>query len=36
MDQQGAYGAGKAGESFNMIDFIKKPKTILRLTSWVG
>jgi len=35
MDQQGAYGAGKSGEAFNMVDFIKKPKTILRLTSWL-
>jgi len=35
MDQQGAYGAGKSGESFNTVEFIKKPKTILRLTSWV-
>lgn len=35
MEQGGAYGAGKSGEEFNPTDFIKRPKTILRLSSWV-
>ena len=35
MEQGGAYGAGKAGEQFNAVDFIKRPKTILRFSSWV-
>ena len=36
MDQGGAYGAGKSGEQFNPVDFIKRPKTILRFLSWVS
>jgi len=35
MEQGGAYGAGKAGEQFNAVDFIKRPKTILRFSSWI-
>jgi len=35
MDQGGAYGAGKSGEQFNPVDFIKRPKTILRFLSWI-
>ncbi|XP_002128892.2 synaptogyrin-1 [Ciona intestinalis] len=35
MDQGGAYGARKSGEPFNLIEFVKQPKTILRLLSWV-
>jgi len=35
MEQGGAYGAGKSGEEFNSVDFIKRPKTILRFLSWI-
>ncbi|CAK8688134.1 synaptogyrin-2-like [Clavelina lepadiformis] len=35
MDEGGAYGAGKAGEPFHPIEFLKRPRTILRLLSWV-
>nr|CAB3266759.1 synaptogyrin-1-like [Phallusia mammillata] len=35
MEQGGAYGAGKAGEPFHPIEFLKRPRTILRLLSWV-
>lgn len=31
----GAYGAGMAGGSFNILGFIKKPQVILRIVSWV-
>lgn len=30
-----AYGAGKAGEPFHPVEFIKRPRTILRILSWV-
>ncbi|XP_039268743.2 synaptogyrin-2-like [Styela clava] len=30
-----AYGAAKAGEPFNAVEFIKRPKTILRVLSWL-
>lgn len=30
-----AYGAAKAGEPFNPVEFIKRPKTILRVLSWL-
>lgn len=35
MEQGGAYGAGKSGEAFNLVDFLKRPKTVLRLLSWI-
>ncbi|CAD5123620.1 DgyrCDS11951 [Dimorphilus gyrociliatus] len=31
----GAYGAGMAGGSFNILTFIRKPHVILRLVSWL-
>ncbi|CAF0736052.1 unnamed protein product [Rotaria sp. Silwood1] len=30
-----AFGAGRAGSTFDLIDFIKRPQVILRLVSWV-
>lgn len=35
MESGGAFGAGKAGEPFNLVEFVKRPKTILRVLSWV-
>lgn len=35
MDSGHAYGAGKAGMPFNPVEFIKRPKTILRILSWL-
>lgn len=38
MDSQGgttAYGASLSGGSFDPINFLKQPQTILRLLSWV-
>jgi len=31
----GAYGAGKAGTDFDPVAFVKKPVTILRISSWI-
>lgn len=31
----GAFGAGKAGVDFDLVTFLKKPVTILRILSWV-
>jgi len=31
----GAFGAGKAGVDFDLLTFLKKPVTILRILSWV-
>lgn len=31
----GAYGAGKAGADFDLLTFLKKPVTIIRICSWV-
>ncbi|CAF2329639.1 unnamed protein product [Rotaria sp. Silwood2] len=30
-----AFGAGRAGSTFDLIEFIKRPQVILRLVSWV-
>ena len=35
MDGGGAYGAGKAGEAFHLVEFLKRPRTIARILSWV-
>ena len=31
-----AYGAGRAGEHFDLIEFIKKPQVILRILAFVS
>ena len=36
MDGGGAYGAGKATGTFDVIAFVKKPQVILRVVSWVS
>jgi hypothetical protein len=30
-----AFGAGRAGSTFDPIEFIKKPQVILRIVAWV-
>jgi hypothetical protein len=30
-----AFGAGRAGSTFDPIEFIKKPQVILRVVAWV-
>ncbi len=31
-----AFGAGRAGSTFDPIEFIKKPQVILRVVAWVN
>lgn len=31
-----AFGAGRAGAPFDLIEFLKKPQSILRILSWVN
>lgn len=34
--QSGAYGASFAGGTFDLVDFVKQPQTVLRCLSWVS
>lgn len=36
MEAGGAYGGGKAGGAFDMMQFIQKPIVILRCCCWVN
>lgn len=35
MDVAGAYGGGKAGATFNPIQFLQRPQVLLRALCWV-
>lgn len=35
MSSGGAYGAGKAGVSFDPLVFFQRPQVIIRIISWV-
>ena len=30
-----AFGAGRGGSSFDLIEFLKRPQVILRIIAWV-
>lgn len=34
--QSSAYGASLAGGTFDFVDFLKQPQTVLRFLSWVS
>lgn len=35
MDVAGAYGGGKAGATFDPIQFVRRPQVVLRALCWV-
>lgn len=35
MDEVGSFGAGRAGSAFDLIAFVKRPQTILRVLAWI-